>query len=62
MADATQLLKELECLPLAISQAGAYIKVTSSSIGRYLRSLSRKKRAGAVFKDSTLTGSEAATL
>jgi hypothetical protein len=40
----TNLLTELEYLPLAVTQAAAYITVNKSSISEYLRLLKNKEK------------------
>ena len=42
--NATDLLKQLENLPLAIAQAAAYMRRTSASIAEYLAKLKKEKR------------------
>ncbi|RYP49164.1 hypothetical protein DL769_011115 [Monosporascus sp. CRB-8-3] len=43
VVDAEKLLEELQWLPLAISQAGAYLRRTSTPIGEYLLKLAEGK-------------------
>ncbi|KAK8139977.1 hypothetical protein PG984_000043 [Apiospora sp. TS-2023a] len=42
--DVQKLLDELGCLPLAISQAAAYIRRTSTSIAAYLSEIQKRRR------------------
>ncbi|KAK8031893.1 hypothetical protein PG990_001627 [Apiospora arundinis] len=42
--DVQRLLDELGCLPLAISQAAAYIRRTSTSIAAYLSEIQKRKK------------------
>ncbi|RYO85585.1 hypothetical protein DL764_009145 [Monosporascus ibericus] len=48
--DAEKLLEELQWLPLAISQAGAYLRRTSTPIGEYLLKLAEGKERWRVLK------------
>ncbi|KAH6842448.1 hypothetical protein B0I37DRAFT_329709 [Chaetomium sp. MPI-CAGE-AT-0009] len=50
VVDAEKLLEKLQWLPLAISQAGAYLRRTSTSIGEYLSKLSGRKQRWEVLK------------
>ncbi|KAF5013151.1 hypothetical protein FDECE_815 [Fusarium decemcellulare] len=50
--DAECLLRELQWLPLAISQAGAYMRRTDTSISEYLSCLEEEKGHSRVLKDT----------
>ncbi|KAK0743223.1 prion-inhibition and propagation-domain-containing protein [Schizothecium vesticola] len=50
VVDAEKLLEELQWLPLAISQAGAYLRRTSTPIGEYLSKLAEGKQRWRILK------------
>jgi tetratricopeptide (TPR) repeat protein len=50
VVDAEKLLEELQWLPLAISQAGAYLRRTSTPIGEYLSKLVEGKQRWRILK------------
>lgn len=50
--DVQNLIRELHCLPLAISQAGAYLRRTSMSIGEYLSKLKGRRQRWRVLKEA----------
>ncbi|KAJ4861943.1 tetratricopeptide repeat domain-containing protein [Trichoderma breve] len=50
--DVEELLEELECLPLAISQAAAYVKRTSTSVKEYVSKLKDGKKRWRILKQS----------
>ncbi|KAK1837152.1 Tetratricopeptide repeat-domain-containing protein [Podospora conica] len=50
VVDAEKLLEELQWLPLAISQAGAYLRRTSTPIGEYLSKLAERKQRWRILK------------
>ncbi|KAH7010347.1 hypothetical protein EDB80DRAFT_420649 [Ilyonectria destructans] len=52
--DATALLEELQWLPLAISQAGAYMRRTSTSINKYLSRLVEGKERWRILNETEL--------
>ncbi|SPO01800.1 uncharacterized protein DNG_04473 [Cephalotrichum gorgonifer] len=49
-SDAKRLIEELQCLPLAISQAGAYMRRTSTPMKEYLSRLTEGKERWRVLK------------
>jgi hypothetical protein len=53
--DATALLAELDWLPLAVSQAAAYVRMTSAPITDYLSKLKRGKERWGFSKRRSLT-------
>ncbi|KXX74304.1 hypothetical protein MMYC01_208567 [Madurella mycetomatis] len=52
VAEAKKLLEELEWLPLAISQAGAYLQRTSNPIGDYLSKLAEGREQWRILKET----------
>ncbi|KAI1844191.1 hypothetical protein JX266_009675 [Neoarthrinium moseri] len=50
--DMTQLLIELDCLPLAITQVAAYIRRTRISIGEYLEKIRQRKERWKALRNS----------
>ncbi|KAH6972236.1 P-loop containing nucleoside triphosphate hydrolase protein [Ilyonectria sp. MPI-CAGE-AT-0026] len=52
--DATALLEELQWLPLAISQAGAYMRRTSTSLNEYLSRLVEGKERWCILNETEL--------
>ncbi|KAH7159632.1 P-loop containing nucleoside triphosphate hydrolase protein [Dactylonectria estremocensis] len=52
VAETTSLLEELQCLPLAVSQAGAYVRRTSTSVNEYMSMLSKGKQRWETLKDT----------